>query len=145
MTTQHFGKIAWIGTPTVETNVCIARAGAEVKTVADLQTKTLIVGDTGAGTGTHSYPRALTDILGMKFKLVSGFPSSSDVFLAMERVSRGHYRVTAEWLTRPGETGLVPREATRRYAERLEAVIRAHPADWFWGHRRWKLQKPLYG
>lgn len=66
------------------------------------------------------------------------------VFLAMERVSRGRYRVTAEWLTHPGETGLAPREATRRYAERLEAVIRAHPADWFWGHRRWKLQKPLY-
>lgn len=66
------------------------------------------------------------------------------VFLAMERISRGRYRVTAEWLTHPGETGLAPREATRRYAERLEAVIRAHPADWFWGHRRWKLQKPLY-
>ncbi len=67
------------------------------------------------------------------------------VFLAMERLSRGHYRVTAEWLTRPGETGLAPREATRRYAARLEALIEAHPADWFWGHRRWKLQKPLYG
>lgn len=67
------------------------------------------------------------------------------VFLAMERISRGQYRVTAEWLTRPGEAGLPPREATRRYAERLEKLIRAHPADWFWGHRRWKLQKPLYG
>ena len=66
------------------------------------------------------------------------------VFLAMERTARGRYRVTAEWLTRPGETGLAPREATRRYAEHLESLIRAHPADWFWGHRRWKLQKPLY-
>jgi len=78
-------KISWIGTPTVETNVCIARAQADVKTVADLQTKELILGETGAGTGTRSYPKALSSILGMKFKLIAGFPSSSDVFLAMER------------------------------------------------------------
>jgi hypothetical protein len=45
----------------------------------------LIVGDTGVGTGTHSYPKALTALLGMKFKIIGGFPSSSDVFLAMER------------------------------------------------------------
>ena len=78
-------KISWIGTPTTETNVCIARAQADVKTVADLQTKELILGETGAGTGTRSYPKALSAILGMKFKLIAGFPSSSDVFLAMER------------------------------------------------------------
>jgi tripartite-type tricarboxylate transporter receptor subunit TctC len=78
-------KLSWIGTPTTETNVCIANAKAAVKTAADLTQKTLIVGDTGAGTGTRSYPKALNEILGMKFKLVSGFPSSSDVFLAMER------------------------------------------------------------
>lgn len=78
-------KISWIGTPTTETNVCIARAGADVKTVADLQTKELILGETGAGTGTRSYPKALSSILGMKFRLIAGFPSSSDVFLAMER------------------------------------------------------------
>jgi hypothetical protein len=45
----------------------------------------LIVGDTGPGTGTRSYPKALNELLGMKFKLVGGFPASSDVFLAMER------------------------------------------------------------
>jgi tripartite-type tricarboxylate transporter receptor subunit TctC len=78
-------KISWIGTPTIETNVCIARTGADVQTVDDLYKKTLIVGDTGAGTGTRSYPKALNDLLGMKFKLIAGFPSSSDVFLAMER------------------------------------------------------------
>lgn len=78
-------KMTWLGTPTTETNVCIANSTAEVKTVGDLLVKTLIIGDTGPGTGTRSYPVALNALLGMKFKIVSGFPSSSDVFLAMER------------------------------------------------------------
>ena len=78
-------KMTWLGTPTTETNVCIANASASVKSVDDLTTKQLIVGDTGPGTGTRSYPNALNALLGFKFKLVSGFPSSSDVFLAMER------------------------------------------------------------
>ena len=77
--------ISWIGTPTTETNVCIANAKAAVKSIDDLYTKELILGETGAGTGTRSYPKALSSILGMKFKLIAGFPSSSDVFLAMER------------------------------------------------------------
>ena len=47
--------------------------------------KQLIVGDTGPGTGTRSYPKVLNELLGMKFKLVGGFRSSADVFLAMER------------------------------------------------------------
>jgi hypothetical protein len=50
-----------------------------------LRTTQLIVGDTGPGTGTRSYPKVLNDLLGYKFKLVSGFRSSADVFLAMER------------------------------------------------------------
>jgi tripartite-type tricarboxylate transporter receptor subunit TctC len=78
-------KLNWLGTPTTETNVCIGNANAQVKTAEDLYTKQLIVGDTGVGTGTHSYPKALTAILDMKFKIIGGFPSSSDVFLAMER------------------------------------------------------------
>jgi tripartite-type tricarboxylate transporter receptor subunit TctC len=71
-------KLTWLGTPTTETKV-------KVKEVDDLYTKELIVGDTGVGTGTHSYPKALNALLGMKFKIIGGFPSSSDVFLAMER------------------------------------------------------------
>jgi hypothetical protein len=45
----------------------------------------LILGDTGPGTGTRSYPKALNELIGTRFKLVGGFPASSDVFLAMER------------------------------------------------------------
>ena len=78
-------KMSWLGTPVTETNVCIANATSPVKSVDDLYIRELIIGDTGPGTGTRSYPLALNALLGMKFKLVSGFPSSSDVFLAMER------------------------------------------------------------
>ncbi|HEY7662260.1 MAG TPA: hypothetical protein VH934_03950 [Xanthobacteraceae bacterium] len=78
-------RLSWIGTPTKETNVCIAYHTAQVKTAQDLFEHELIVGDTGPGTGTRAYPKALDELLGMKFKLVGGFPASSDVFLAMER------------------------------------------------------------
>ena len=78
-------KITWLGTPTTETNVCIASSSAKVQTLDRLYTTELIVGDTGVGTGTHSYPKALNALLGVKFKIIAGFPSSSDVFLAMER------------------------------------------------------------
>jgi tripartite-type tricarboxylate transporter receptor subunit TctC len=78
-------KFSWLGTPATETNICIAYHTAPVKTVHDLTEKELIVGDTGPGTGTDSYPKALNAILGLKFKLVGGYASSADVFLAMER------------------------------------------------------------
>jgi tripartite-type tricarboxylate transporter receptor subunit TctC len=78
-------RLSWIGSPTKETNVCIAFHTAPVKAVQDLFEKQLILGDTGPGTGTRSYPKVLNELLGMKFKLVGGFPSSADVFLAMER------------------------------------------------------------
>ena len=78
-------KLSWLGTPATETNICMAYHTAQVKTVQDLYQKQLIVGDTGPGTGTRAFPQVLSAIFGLKFKLVSGFKSSADVFLAMER------------------------------------------------------------
>src|SRR5579862_8170083 len=78
-------KFSWLGTPAIETNVCIAYHTSPVKTAQDLTEKELVVGDNGPGTGTHSYPIALNAILGMKFRIVGGYPSSADIFLAMER------------------------------------------------------------
>jgi hypothetical protein len=78
-------RLSWIGTPTKETNVCIAYHTARVKTAQDLFEKELILGDTGPGTGTRTFPKVLSAILGMKLRSVGGFPSSADVFLAMER------------------------------------------------------------
>jgi len=78
-------KFIWLGSPTTETNVCVTHKNSGVKTFAEAQQKELILGETGPGTGTHTYPLVLNAILGTKFKLVAGFPSSSQVFLAIER------------------------------------------------------------
>ncbi|MPZ36833.1 MAG: hypothetical protein GEU95_02020 [Rhizobiales bacterium] len=78
-------KITWVGTPTKETNVCFAHKRAKVQSFEDLLKHELIIGNTGAGTGTYTYPKGLNGLLGTKFKLVSGFKVSTDVLLAMER------------------------------------------------------------
>ena len=65
--------------------------------------------------------------------------------LLAERIARGRYRATLAELARPPYGAMPPREIVRRYVAALEAHLVAHPADWLWGHRRWKLKKPLYG
>ena len=66
-------KFSWLGTTTTETNVCIAYKTAAVKTVQDLTERELMVGDNGAGTGTGNYPKALNQLLGLKFKIIRGY------------------------------------------------------------------------
>lgn len=78
-------KMSWIGTPTRETNVCVAYQTAKVRKVEDLYEHELVMGDVGPGSGTRVYPKALAGLLGMKFKLVGGYKSSADVMLAMQR------------------------------------------------------------
>jgi KDO2-lipid IV(A) lauroyltransferase len=65
-------------------------------------------------------------------------------FIAMRRVSRGHYEMAFEPLAQPDEK-LPPGELTERYARRVEQQIREAPSDWPWSHKRWKLKKSLYG
>jgi len=66
------------------------------------------------------------------------------VYLTMRRVARGRYEVEARQLWDGRET-LEPNAVTERYARACEADVLAHPADWLWSYRRWKLKKPLYG
>jgi len=78
-------RFSWIGTPTVETNVCVSSPSARVRTIDDLRTQEIVMGAGGHGSGSYNYPKAIAALLGFKIKLISGFPGSTDVFLAMER------------------------------------------------------------
>jgi tripartite-type tricarboxylate transporter receptor subunit TctC len=78
-------KFNYIGSPGRDTTVCAARKDAAVRSLADLTTKELIVGGTGSGADTAIYPQFLSALLGLKFKLVTGYKGSHDIQLAMER------------------------------------------------------------
>ena len=62
------------------------------------------------------------------------------VYTDIQRVKRGYYEVTLSILTEnPNE--LKEGEITRRYAQKLESIIRKKPENWLWSHKRWKHQK----
>lgn len=65
------------------------------------------------------------------------------VFVALRRRGRGRYEAEFMPLAAEGEK-LEPGEFTARYARLVEREIRAAPADWTWGHRRWKLRRGIY-
>ncbi|HEX4024019.1 MAG TPA: lysophospholipid acyltransferase family protein [Steroidobacteraceae bacterium] len=62
-------------------------------------------------------------------------------FVAMRRTGRGHYELDFQPISAADER-LEPASFTSRYARLLETLIRAHPTDWNWTHRRWKLVCP---
>lgn len=63
------------------------------------------------------------------------------VFVEMQRVRRGHYRVRLERIAAPPYAPGRGFEIIERYATALEREIRASPADWLWVHNRWKYPK----
>src|SRR5262245_20629266 len=72
-------KIAWIGNINNETNVCIVWHTAPVYTIEDLRTRAMVVGSSGPASTDSIYPNVLNHLHGMKFKLVEGYKSATEV------------------------------------------------------------------
>ena len=78
-------KFNWIGSANNEVSVCVAWHTSPVKKWQDLLTTEMIVGGTGEGADTDSFPKVMNNVLGTKLKLITGYPGGNDVLLAMER------------------------------------------------------------
>ena len=78
-------KFNYIGSPDRDTLVCAGRTDATVQSMQDLLTKEFIVGATGSGADSQTYPEVLATLLGVKIKIVQGYPGSRDILLAVER------------------------------------------------------------
>jgi tripartite-type tricarboxylate transporter receptor subunit TctC len=78
-------KLQWIGSANADTSVAVATRRSGVKVWQDLKTKELIVAGTGIGTESVTVPYVLRNILGLKFKVIAGFPGGSEMNLAMLR------------------------------------------------------------
>jgi len=80
-------KFAWIGSAASESTILAIRADLPYRSVADLKKadKPLIIGATGPGANTYDFPLLLKELAGLNLKIVSGYQSSADIMLAVER------------------------------------------------------------
>jgi hypothetical protein len=78
-------KLNYIGGANTETFLCLARADAPVKTFAETFTHELILGASADGGSTRDFPVLLNNVLGTKFKIVSGYPGTREIELAIDQ------------------------------------------------------------
>jgi tripartite-type tricarboxylate transporter receptor subunit TctC len=77
-------RFTWLGSMNNEVNVCVVWHTVPVSFWSDLTTRGAILGGTGAGSDTDSFPLVLNNILGTRFTLMTGYPSGNDINAAME-------------------------------------------------------------
>jgi tripartite-type tricarboxylate transporter receptor subunit TctC len=83
----HFDatKMNWIGNLDSAASLCVSWHTAPFKTIEDVRHRVMVVGSTGPASLTTVLPTALNEVLGYKFKVVSGYPGGNAVNLALER------------------------------------------------------------
>jgi tripartite-type tricarboxylate transporter receptor subunit TctC len=79
------GKFLWLGSGTEEAAVVVIRGGAGIKTWADMMSKPFTVGGEGTGSDPDVYALMLKNVFGVKLRLVSGYPGTTEMALAVER------------------------------------------------------------
>lgn len=78
-------KFNWIGTYDAIAHTMAFWHESPVKTVADLKKGNAIVGSFAKAHFTYQWPAMMRDVLGLDFKLITGYPTGSTNNLAMER------------------------------------------------------------
>jgi tripartite-type tricarboxylate transporter receptor subunit TctC len=81
----------WIGGKSRDNITCLVWHTSPIRTIADAMTSEVIVGATGPGSRTMTFPKALNDIARTKFKIVSGYPGGNEITLALEKGEVGGY------------------------------------------------------
>lgn len=77
--------VSWLGNLSLVTSVGVLRDDSGIEKWQDLKTQEATVGATGAGSNTNTIPRVLAELFDLKLTVISGYPGSNDVGLAMER------------------------------------------------------------
>lgn len=78
-------KFSWLGSISDDVNVCLAWHTSSVKVWGDLLTKPFIAAGQGAQADPDVYANLIKNLFHAPIKLVSGYPGSNDIILAMER------------------------------------------------------------
>ena len=78
-------KLVYLGSANSDVYVCYLRTDAPVKTFKDVLSQEMIVGASNPGATTYDLPLLLNNILAAHFKIVTGYPGSREITLALDR------------------------------------------------------------
>jgi tripartite-type tricarboxylate transporter receptor subunit TctC len=83
--THDTAKFNYIGNANSDAYVCLVRTDAGVNSLGDLFTREIVMGASAEGASTRDFPSLLKNLLGVKFKIVAGYPGTREINLAMEK------------------------------------------------------------
>lgn len=78
-------KFTWLGSITDDNTVCLTWNTSPIKTWADFISKPSKFGGEGPGADPDIWAQTYKNVLGAKSQLVSGYPGTNDIVLAMQR------------------------------------------------------------
>jgi len=124
-------KLNWLGSVNADTSVAVATRRSGVKTWQDLKTRELIVAGTGVGTESVVVPYVLRNVLGLRLKVIAGYPGGSEMNLAMQRGEvdgRGAFSWTSlkphfkDWVE-SGDLHILYQQALRKHSDILQVPL----------------------
>ena len=87
-------RFAWLGSGTNEVSVFTVWHTAPIRTWQDMMEKPFTVGGEGSGSDPDIYALLLKNAFGAKLKLISGYPGTAEIAIALER---GEVDSRASW------------------------------------------------
>src|SRR5262245_56706682 len=115
----------WLASTSSSNSTVYVWHSSGIKSVEDATKRTVVMGGIGAGSYTIIYPTVMNSLIGTRFKLVTGYQSTAEVGLAMERgeiegrAGNNFNSLKAEngeWL-RTGKINLIAQVGLQRDAE----------------------------
>ena len=83
--THDTAKFNYIGNANSDAYVCLVRTDAGVNSLSDVFDKEIVMGASAEGASTRDFPSLLKNLLGVKFKIVAGYPGTREINLAIEK------------------------------------------------------------
>lgn len=78
-------KFTWLGSTTSETGVVAVWHTSPHQTIQDVLSHELLVGGSGPATDSETLPRVYSEAIGARIRIISGYKSTNEVLLSMER------------------------------------------------------------
>ncbi|HEV3371847.1 MAG TPA: tripartite tricarboxylate transporter substrate-binding protein [Xanthobacteraceae bacterium] len=78
-------KFTYVGRVATSNNIFMMWRGANVQSIEDAKDTVALMAGTGPGSIAETIPKLTNAFLGTRFKLISGYPASTEAMLAMER------------------------------------------------------------